>query len=76
MNDTQQKLVNIPQIAKMANRHLATAHRWALRDDFPTQVSKKTYKTHALYDRRQVEQWLKDNLTLTGKSVRRQGVES
>ena len=76
MNDTQQKLVNIPQIAKMGDRHLATAHRWALRDDFPAQVSKPTYKTHALFNRAEVEQWLKTNLTRTGKSVRRQGVKS
>ena len=76
MNNTQQKLVNIPQIAKMGDRHLSTAHRWVLRDDFPAQVSKPTYKTKALYDRRQVEKWLKDNLTVSGKSVRRQGVKS
>lgn len=76
MNNTQQKLVNIPQIAKMGDRHLSTAHRWALRDDFPTVVSKPTYRTKALYSRKAVEQWLKDNLTPTGKSVRRQGVQS
>ena len=61
MNDTQQKLVNIPQIAEMGSRHLATAHRWALRDDFPAQVSKKTYKTHALYNRTEIEKWLVDH---------------
>lgn len=74
MNDTQSKLVNIPQIAEMGNRHLATAHRWARRDDFPAKVSKPTYHTKALYERAEVEQWLKDNLT--GKAVRRQGVKS
>lgn len=68
--------VNIPQIAKMGDRHLATAHRWALRDDFPAAVSKKSYKTHALFSRKAVEQWLKDNLSVTGKSVRRQGGKS
>ena len=72
MNDTQQK-VNIQQIAKMGDRHLATAYRWALRDDFPA-ASKPTYRTKALYDRAEVEQWLKDNLT--DKAVRRQGGKS
>ena len=76
MNDTQSKLVNIAQIAKMGNRHLATAYRWALRDDFPALHSKPTYLTKALYNRAEAEQWLKDNLSLTGKSVRRQGVKS
>ena len=75
MNDTQQKLVNIPQIAKMGDRHFSTAYRWALLDDFPA-ASKPTYRTKALYNRAEVEQWLKDNLTTTGKSVRRQGVKS
>ena len=49
MNDTQQKLVNIPQIAEMGSRHLATAHRWALRDDFP---KKQAYRTKALLNAR------------------------
>lgn len=75
MNDTQQKLVNIPQIAKMGDRHLSTAHRWALRDDFP-KSTKAAYRTKALFKRSEVEKWLKDNLTTTGKSVRRQGVKS
>ena len=66
--------VNIPQIAKMGDRHLATAYRWALRDDFPALHSKATYLTKALYNRAEVEQWLKDNLT--DKAVRRQGVKS
>ncbi len=54
-------VVNIPQIAAMANRSLSMAHRFSRRDDFPSKVLKPTYHSPALFNRAEVEQWLVDH---------------
>lgn len=54
-------LVNIPQIAVMANRSLSLAHRLSRRDTFPKKVSKPTYHSPALFNRAEVAQWLVDH---------------